>query len=940
MLPKELLESGEGWVDDRARKALPVLLAFATLGETLTYKELDQAIAAHYRVPPTNGVRNYSQVLNKVGRTVALLGEEWRTALPPLTAIVVNSFTRLPSEGADQFFTAAQSGLDSAGSLNSNREEVAKAAIAEVLQYQNWATVADTLGIEIPALIAQSAEMQLTPEQKDYLLSHIESRYPNWQGIPDPRFELDESSYKRKAEARAREELSREYLEGALARGEFDEIVTRVKRVGERSQMLEVRFPKVGDLGTIYADNFDAELFSRAIFELFYGNGDSSERLGRFAAVLDEQEWPLKWPFPTLLLTLLHPEEDFMVKPTRLDWIMKYLDPSFQRPTKPTAESYARIKAMGRAVVDAFADKGAVDMIDAQSIVWAAMEGESQRKQEEEEKTDPVPPPGISKRSETCPFSERSFELLRGIAADPTMRYYDAHRDEFKSEVEEPFKRIVRTVAERLDGRIKQVMETEKRIFSRFPKNDYGKGGAWSHYWSAFYPLDGTRMGGVQLIAYIRATGFRYGFTFGDYASADQVRFVANIKNNAKVVTSIMSGVSLDGVANRQDVPYSTGDGVSPGKRISWEAFTTNPDEFDDEIRFGLTPQEALAFDEDALVDLIVQTHESLFPLVLLSLQIDPMPAILEYVGELEESSEDDEDDEPVEPYNLSDFLTETCLSQETANTLLHLLEDKKQLLLYGPPGTGKTYVAKRLAQLLTGLQDPHGRVEVVQFHPSYGYEDFVEGIRPISKPGPNGANVIDYPVKAGIFKAFCARAQETPEKCVFIVDEVNRGNIARIFGELLYLLEYRGEKVALPYSQEPFRIPPNVYIIGTMNTADRSIALVDFALRRRFHAFRFGADVELLRRWLDQHHTSVPYALPLYEALTNEAIEDPNMKIGPSHFMQEGMTDEDLRLVWDYSILPYLEEYYFEDTNQVKKWLWDGERVRAIRGRFEAVGA
>ena len=136
----------------------------------------------------------------------------------------------------------------------------------------------------------------------------------------------------------------------------------------------------------------------------------------------------------------------------------------------------------------------------------------------------------------------------------------------------------------------------------------------------------------------------------------------------------------------------------------------------------------------------------------------------------------------------------------------------------------------------------------------------------------------MDYPPRPGVFVRFCRQAERTEGACVFIIDEINRGNIPRIFGELMLLLEYRDEAVPLPYSGSRFRIPPNVYLIGTMNTADRSIALVDFALRRRFHFFHFMADPDLLDRWLVQNPLpTIPYLANLYRRLRQQAIDVPD---------------------------------------------------------------
>jgi len=287
----------------------------------------------------------------------------------------------------------------------------------------------------------------------------------------------------------------------------------------------------------------------------------------------------------------------------------------------------------------------------------------------------------------------------------------------------------------------------------------------------------------------------------------------------------------------------------------------------------------------------------------------------------------------PPPAYDRDDFLRDTYLTEETADELHDLLLDNKQIILYGPPGTGKTHVARRLGRWLTGLAGPPPeRLTVIQFHPAYGYEEFIEGIRPESRRR-GGRYQVDYPPRPGVFVRFCRRAEQLDGPCVFVIDEVNRGNIPRIFGELMLLLEYRDEAAPLPYSGERFRIPPNVYLIGTMNTADRSIALVDFALRRRFHFFRFGADPDLFDRWLARQPSAVPYLGVLYRRLATEAVDDPDYAIGPSLFMHD-LDEARLARLWRRSVMPYLEEYYVDQPARAQLWAWDGELVRGLRER------
>jgi 5-methylcytosine-specific restriction protein B len=150
-----------------------------------------------------------------------------------------------------------------------------------------------------------------------------------------------------------------------------------------------------------------------------------------------------------------------------------------------------------------------------------------------------------------------------------------------------------------------------------------------------------------------------------------------------------------------------------------------------------------------------------------------------------------------------------------------------------------------------------------------------------------------------------------------------------------MLLLEYRDEAVPLPYSGGRFRIPPNVHLIGTMNTADRSIALVDFALRRRFHFFRFGADPDLFDRWLAGQPSAVPYLGALYRRLATEAVDDPDYAIGPSAFMRP-LDEAGLARLWRRSIMPYLEEYYVDQPARAHLWAWEGELVRGLRERYD----
>ena len=261
---------------------------------------------------------------------------------------------------------------------------------------------------------------------------------------------------------------------------------------------------------------------------------------------------------------------------------------------------------------------------------------------------------------------------------------------------------------------------------------------------------------------------------------------------------------------------------------------------------------------------------------------------------------------------DLTALASELHLTTDFLQEIDTLLEDKKQVIFQGPPGTGKTYVAQELAEFLADYDED--RVTLVQFHPSYAYEDFVQGYRPAKLDnGQPGFELRDGPLKKA-----SERAEEDPDNMHFlIIDEINRGNISSVFGELYFLLEYRDRAINLQYSDEEFSLPENLFIIGTMNTADRSIALVDLALRRRFYFQEFHPDDEpiksVLRKYLRANDLDdMEWVADVVDRVNELMKNDRHAAIGPSYFMKPDLDDEAIERIWKHSVLPYIEELRF----------------------------
>ena len=304
--------------------------------------------------------------------------------------------------------------------------------------------------------------------------------------------------------------------------------------------------------------------------------------------------------------------------------------------------------------------------------------------------------------------------------------------------------------------------------------------------------------------------------------------------------------------------------------------------------------------------------------------------AYTEYVEKLNALFENDAEDDVEEAtknypvYTAEDFLDEVFISEDEYSRLVGILKTKKNIILQGAPGVGKTFAAKRLAYSVMGVKDIE-RVMMVQFHQSYSYEDFIMGFRPSTE---------GFELKKGAFYNFCKKAEiDSDNDYFFIIDEINRGNLSKIFGELFMLIENdkRGISLQLLYSDEKFAVPKNVYIIGMMNTADRSLAMLDYALRRRFAFFEIkpGFETDGFREYRmaidnEKFNKLINCVENLNNAITADESLGEGFCIGHSYFCNlsaDAIDEQTLSGIVEYELIPLLKEYWFDEPLKVKDW-------------------
>lgn len=523
-------------------------------------------------------------------------------------------------------------------------------------------------------------------------------------------------------------------------------------------------------------------------------------------------------------------------------------------------------------------------------------------------------------------FCSDTFAFLDELATHNDRAWMDAQRERYQYAVRGPLVELCRALAARyvepvLNRQFGWDLETEAkagRALSSVVRNDHGRSVPYeSALWITFYRrARGGKRDDVQLFVRLDARGVAAGLSLGRRAREAGRLFRRNVQLHAEPLYRALAATDA---RNRCRFLGDDGQAIEiagPADLRKWAAGK------------ALVAERLIRADSphvrgDDLVGEILLTFDRLLPAYRCAVENDLRPGL--------------GGPPPAPAFGADEFGASTFLSPSWLQTATGLLTLKRQLILQGVPGTGKTHVARALGRLLTGGAED--RIRLVQFHPAYSYEEFVEGIKARTVE-VDGRHEVTYPVEDGVLCQFATRATARPhEAFVLLIDEINRGNLPRVFGELLYLLEYRDQEVTLPYSRRPFRLPPNLYLIGTMNAADRSVAVVDQALRRRFSFLNMPPDARVLASWLEAHPPADeafgPRVVALFEALNRKLADDlgPACQVGHSYFMVPGLTPERLRVIWDHHVRPVLDEYFAAHPQRLTGYDMDvllGARRRA----------
>ena len=824
--------------------------------------------------------------------------------------------------------------------------------------------------------------MPLDKKKLDELVALFSSRITNWNDFSDPRFVKDEIDYKQATISKARNLLSEGELEKLIEEDKFDEFIDRLVIIGKDNNLLWNSVPSKGDLSIISESDLDKPGFCNAVFDLLYGTASSQERLGRYTEYVRSKGHQNKWTFPTYFLFICHPETEIFVKPTVTQWFLQYLDAEFKYRSVPNAEDYDAIRGTYQQLRDELKNYRPKDMVDIQSFVWTCWDIYKSSINiwwvnqgtylNDEKEGGYLWAPTESKSGRSIYHWNTMLEVktndiilhysngsLRYVsqALSPAEIAGDPHDDQ-SAEKYIQNGHLVRVEYHDLNPPValnKFSDEILRLNIDQGPINGFGA--VKQGYLFRLVP---------EALRIIRKSQPNSSWPkfIEDFLAISHWIFQANpryydidgalgeLTENTWLITRYSNEIKTG------DIVFIWESGIDGGI-LAVASVLTKPDHIPEDKDEEKFIKDEERFEGERLRVRLRIDHvlsEKLSRGTLANHPVISSNEIFRFANATNFRVTEEQ------ARAINDLIFSNPPTPNNKGFILRIksiLERKGQVILYGPPGTGKTYWAEKAAcelaaqsnfgcgfdqlsphqkSLITGDGESFGSVRTCCFHPAYGYEDFIEGYRPEQADGQ-----MIFSLRDGVFKRLCKDALDNPQTSFYlIIDEINRGDIPRIFGELMTIIEKdkRGKSITLPTSGEQFLVPSNVYIIGTMNTADRSIALLDAALRRRFGFIELMPDPSVLGgtiidgihlgRWLEALNQKI---------CKNVARDARNLQIGHSYLLKEDGTPID-----DFSefaralhedIIPLLEEYCYEDYSTLEKILGsdivdvDGQKIR-----------